>query len=457
MKLLKSNLYNLGESMGIRLPNIENFKFPELPSDYRRNLIPKESTEEKQLMFKEGDKMRIPGVLDYTGAKYPFKKIRKGQEGMDTSDNNVKWIRVKGKSTHNYYYVPTRKDKNGKYKAIEYDAQGRYSGYSKPTYKSQRHILSNIPEGEKDIYRSQQDSITQGDVSAVKVGDRNRPARIRKQFQDTFGKEVGNDQYEFVATIATNNGQELDDVARKYFELYELSGRPNIGRSKTIINLGLAIRDIFKGKDASVGWNRANINPFTGYIHYQYPYQSITEFGHGFNQSQNEFIQQHPGQREILTQYATDPSDNLREVNGKYVTGYDDPNHNEYRAHRELEPLMWRYLATDTKDKSFIDFLNRYNSGSLALHPMTYYPDMEKIAAFKGYVPKIKSDKLVSEAKPIKKGKSGIKIKKKNRGKFTQYCNGNVTQECINKAKRSGNKTLIKRAVFAENARKWKH
>lgn len=55
-----------------------------------------------------------------------------------------------------------------------------------------------------------------------------------------------------------------------------------------------------------------------------------------------------------------------------------------------------------------------------------------------------------------KLAKSGIKIKKKNRGKFTQYCNGNVTQECINKAKRSGNKTLIKRAVFAENARKWK-
>ena len=51
--------------------------------------------------------------------------------------------------------------------------------------------------------------------------------------------------------------------------------------------------------------------------------------------------------------------------------------------------------------------------------------------------------------------KSGIKIKKKNRGKFTEYCGGNVTQECINRAKKSGNKTLIKRATFADNARKW--
>lgn len=53
--------------------------------------------------------------------------------------------------------------------------------------------------------------------------------------------------------------------------------------------------------------------------------------------------------------------------------------------------------------------------------------------------------------------KSGIKIKKKNRGKFTEYCDGKVTQECIDKAKKSGNKKLIKRATFAENSRKWKH
>jgi len=54
----------------------------------------------------------------------------------------------------------------------------------------------------------------------------------------------------------------------------------------------------------------------------------------------------------------------------------------------------------------------------------------------------------------FKKG-SGIHIKKKNKGTFTKYCNGKVTQACIDKAKRSGNKKLIKRAVFAENSRKW--
>lgn len=56
----------------------------------------------------------------------------------------------------------------------------------------------------------------------------------------------------------------------------------------------------------------------------------------------------------------------------------------------------------------------------------------------------------------FKKG-SKIHIKKKNRGKFTKYCNGKVTQKCIDKAKKSGNKTLVKRATFAENSRAWKH
>ena len=48
-----------------------------------------------------------------------------------------------------------------------------------------------------------------------------------------------------------------------------------------------------------------------------------------------------------------------------------------------------------------------------------------------------------------------IHIKKKNRGKFTAYCGGNVTSACIAKAKASGNPTLIKRATFAQNSRHW--
>ena len=57
----------------------------------------------------------------------------------------------------------------------------------------------------------------------------------------------------------------------------------------------------------------------------------------------------------------------------------------------------------------------------------------------------------------IPKSKKGSKIyiKKENRGKFTDYCGGKVTNECIKRAKASGNSKLVKRATFAANARKW--
>lgn len=56
----------------------------------------------------------------------------------------------------------------------------------------------------------------------------------------------------------------------------------------------------------------------------------------------------------------------------------------------------------------------------------------------------------------FKKG-GRIHIKKKNRGKFTEYCGGKVTEECITKGKKSKDPKIRKRATFAANARKWKH
>lgn len=58
---------------------------------------------------------------------------------------------------------------------------------------------------------------------------------------------------------------------------------------------------------------------------------------------------------------------------------------------------------------------------------------------------------------PIQKKGGSIHIKKKNRGKFTDYCGGKVTQECIERGKKSSNPKIRKRATFAANARKWKH
>lgn len=55
------------------------------------------------------------------------------------------------------------------------------------------------------------------------------------------------------------------------------------------------------------------------------------------------------------------------------------------------------------------------------------------------------------------KSGSGIHIKKANKGKFTDYCGGKVTSECIARGKHSASAAVRKRATFAANARKWKH
>ena len=48
-----------------------------------------------------------------------------------------------------------------------------------------------------------------------------------------------------------------------------------------------------------------------------------------------------------------------------------------------------------------------------------------------------------------------IHIKKKNRGSFTRWCGGNVTEECIRRGKNSSNPKIRKKATFAQNARSW--
>ena len=55
------------------------------------------------------------------------------------------------------------------------------------------------------------------------------------------------------------------------------------------------------------------------------------------------------------------------------------------------------------------------------------------------------------------KNGSGIHIKPENRGKFTKYCHGKVTSECIARGKRSSDPAVRKRATFADNARHFKH
>lgn len=64
---------------------------------------------------------------------------------------------------------------------------------------------------------------------------------------------------------------------------------------------------------------------------------------------------------------------------------------------------------------------------------------------------------LVENELEIFKSGGKIHIKKKNRGKFREYCGGKVTSECIARGKRSSDPAIRKRATFAANSRRWHH
>lgn len=76
-----------------------------------------------------------------------------------------------------------------------------------------------------------------------------------------------------------------------------------------------------------------------------------------------------------------------------------------------------------------------------------------------GLVNQIRTSAPYSSSSVIEAFKKGrkIEIKKKNRGSFTRYCGGNVTEECIRRGKNSPDPKIRKKATFAANARSWGH
>ena len=74
-------------------------------------------------------------------------------------------------------------------------------------------------------------------------------------------------------------------------------------------------------------------------------------------------------------------------------------------------------------------------------------------AANKGKLTSLPNSFESSELNTFAKG-GKIHIKPENRGKFTKYCGGKVTSECIARGKRSSDPAVRKRAT---NARKWHH
>jgi len=161
----------------------------------------------------------------------------------------------------------------------------------------------------------------------------------------------------------------------------------------------------------------------------------------------------------------------------KYAGKYPIKDENEYHSiiekgtsNVEMRFRLFKDFYTKYKKEPTTDELNRYIDNMDSRELIKMFKNLNGYTNYM-YINVLKQRDPDEVARKIKEAmklvayndtprrtlvaKSGIKIKKKNRGKFTEYCGGNVTQDCINRAKHSGNKKLIKRAVFAENARKW--
>lgn len=134
--------------------------------------------------------------------------------------------------------------------------------------------------------------------------------------------------------------------------------------------------------------------------------------------------------------------------------------HIKYLQQELKKPNISKEEAADTSDLlKFQENLLRSNTEGMAKLEKNYTNAMNKLRELLTKYPMFTGAAAIGAGYGMTKHKNGgkmkIHIKKKNRGKFTSYCGGTVTQSCIDKAKSSGNTKLVKRAVFAENSRRW--
>lgn len=133
---------------------------------------------------------------------------------------------------------------------------------------------------------------------------------------------------------------------------------------------------------------------------------------------------------------------------GSGAIGYDFAN--KYLNNQEMSAMSKQKLTSLPNSFQSLPELNTYNAFAFGGNLF----DEVVGNGFNQVFPMMQQEQTVQAANIAKDG-GGIHIKKKNRGKFTEYCGGKVTSECIARGKRSSNPTTRKRATFAQNARNW--
>lgn len=133
---------------------------------------------------------------------------------------------------------------------------------------------------------------------------------------------------------------------------------------------------------------------------------------------------------------------------GGGAIGYDFAN--KYLNNQEMSAMSKQRLTSLPNSFQALPEMNTYNAFAFGGNLF----DEVVGNGFNQALPMMQQEQTVQAANIAKDG-GGIHIKKKNRGKFTEYCGGKVTEACIRRGKNSSNPTTRKRATFAQNARNW--
>lgn len=134
---------------------------------------------------------------------------------------------------------------------------------------------------------------------------------------------------------------------------------------------------------------------------------------------------------------------------GGGAIGYDFAN--KYLNNQEMSAMAKQRLTSLPNSFQALPEMNTYNAFAFGGNLF----DEVVGNGFNQVLPIMQQQEQTVQAANIAKDGGGIHIKKKNRGKFAEYCGGKVTEACIRRGKNSSNPTTRKRATFAQNARNW--
>lgn len=145
---------------------------------------------------------------------------------------------------------------------------------------------------------------------------------------------------------------------------------------------------------------------------------------------------------ENIQEYLLDHSEEELVARGTQLKNYFGLKGNE-----PITPEMLKYAA-----KNYVKDTGMDNNMTQMFNAIT---DWDAAAQwFSKY--SLKQGGKMNIIEQFKKGYK-IKIKESQKGSFTKYCNGKVTNECIQRGKNSPDPKIRKKATFAQNSRRWKH